>query len=113
MHANKRGKGLLEACVERKRRLAGWLPTLLLILACLAAPALGADRDPLAGDPRLDARVAVSVEGMAVADALDLLSRKTGIPVSARGEIGDEKIVAFSQPRSLRALLSDVAALLK
>jgi hypothetical protein len=65
----------------------------------------------MAGDPRLDRAVTVSVEGMAVAELLERLSAKTGIALAAAPDLGQEKVIAFGRNRPLRELLADLATL--
>jgi hypothetical protein len=88
------------------------LPFLLAIAVCLQPRLANAsDVDPFANDTRLDRQAAMSVEGMAIADLFTLLSKKTGVSLSAARDVGDEKIVLFTPARSLRTTLKDVATL--
>lgn len=64
-----------------------------------------------AGDPRLDQRVKISAEGVALSELLPLISQKTGITLTASRYVADDKVVLFGPPRPLKEILGDIAAL--
>jgi hypothetical protein len=76
--------------------------------AQVAAPAA---EEGFSTDPRLKQIVAIHAEGIPVGDLLALLSRKTGVTLGAEAYVADDKVLAFSPARPLRATLLDLAAL--
>lgn len=70
-----------------------------------------AAQSPWENDPRLDRRVQVEAEGIPLGELLAQLSEKTGIALSTRGGVADEKVIVFARDRPLRGLLADLAAL--
>jgi beta-lactamase regulating signal transducer with metallopeptidase domain len=89
--------------------LGGAACALLLSLAVSAAPLQV--RDSLDTDTRLDKRVAVTAEGVPIGDLLALMSRKTGVDLSASADLIDNKLVILGPPRPLRDVVNDLAAL--
>lgn len=67
--------------------------------------------DAFAGDPRLVQKVTLHVEGLPVGELLALLSKKTGVALTVQTSLADDKVIAFTPSRPLRASLSDLAAL--
>lgn len=83
-----------------------------LLLNPVSTPAQETPRaEGFAGDPRLKQDVAVHAEGIPVSDLLKALSRKTGVSLQADPYVADDKVIAFSPARSLRATLLDLATL--
>ena len=63
------------------------------------------------GDSRIHQTAKVTAEGVSVHDLLRLMTRESGVALTAAGEVGDKKVVIFGPPRPLFSLLDDVAAL--
>jgi hypothetical protein len=84
----------------------------LVLLCSLPAASQDTPKDPFRGDSRLLQKVAVRAEGLSLDDLFILLSRKTGIELSASRDTGEEKVLLFGPARPLRELLADLAALL-
>ncbi|HLK57794.1 MAG TPA: M56 family metallopeptidase [Chthonomonadaceae bacterium] len=93
----------------------GWAALFVTGIVCLVpwrvVAASAPPSDPLAGNPRLDQRVAIAAEGVPVGDLLALLSQKTGATLRADPYVADDKVVIFGPPRPLRAVMADLAAL--
>ncbi len=89
------------------RRL-GIASLVLLVSACGAVLSAA---PPLA-DARLERRVTVHVEGMALAELLPRLSKATGVPLRADRETAEDKVVILGPDRPLHDVLEDLAALL-
>jgi hypothetical protein len=83
----------------------------LVLLCTLQAAAQESPKDPFRGDSRLLLNVAVRAEGLSINDLFVLLSKQTGIELSASRDTGEEKVLLFSPVRPLRELLADLAAL--
>ena len=66
---------------------------------------------PFAQDARFKQNVTLRVEGIPVSDLLTQLSAKTGIPLRAEGDVGDDKVAAFCPARPLGDTLNELAAL--
>ncbi len=66
---------------------------------------------PFAQDARFKQKVSLRVEGIPVSDLLTQLSAKTGIPLRAEGNVGDDKVAAFCPARPLGDTLNELAAL--
>ena len=67
--------------------------------------------DPLAGNVALEQTVRIHSEGIAVGDLMALISKETGVDVTARREVADDKVIVFGPPRLLKEVLADLAAL--
>jgi hypothetical protein len=98
------------------------LTSVFVLCGLLLTPVLAASQTAASGkasskpdgfntDARLKQSVAVHAEGVPVGELLDLLSRKTGVSLKAEMFVADDKVVAFSPARPLRATLVDLAAL--
>jgi beta-lactamase regulating signal transducer with metallopeptidase domain len=81
----------------------------LLVSAAATSPPTAPD--PLSGDPRLEQKVRISIEGLSVGDLLQSLSKKTGVSLESNRETMNDKVMIFGPPRPLRALLADLATL--
>src|SRR5262249_376765 len=84
-----------------------------LLLLVLPLPTLAQQvvQEPFADDTRLLQKVSVNVEGIPVGEFLVLLSKKTGVSLTAQDNLADEKVMVFGPPRPLRDVLGDLAAL--
>ncbi|HXG23953.1 MAG TPA: hypothetical protein VNJ09_05305 [Chthonomonadales bacterium] len=82
-----------------------------LLFAALALALRASAEVPWEGDVRLEQRVTVEAEGVPLGELLALLSEKTGIRFSARGDIAEDKVIVFARRRTLNTLLDDLAAL--
>jgi hypothetical protein len=85
-----------------------WLTAALVLLF---ASGRASAQAPWEGDARLDRRVTVEAEGIPMRGLLARLSEITGVALSARGGIEEDKVIVFERRRPLRELLADVAAL--
>jgi hypothetical protein len=81
---------------------------MLLIPVFVRSPVSAAEG--FSTDTRLQQAVAVHAEGIPIGDLLELLSRKTGVSLTAERYVADDKVVAFCSARPLRATLVDLAA---
>ncbi len=82
------------------------------LVAMLVPVAALSDRDTWGGNVRLDQRVKISAEGISLGELFPLLTSKTGVNLTTSRAIADEKVVLFGPARPLKAILSDLAALL-
>src|SRR3712207_3277446 len=82
---------------------------LLLVLTAGSGPACAAVSDPLAAEPRLEARYRVHAEGIAVGELMARAARSSEVPLSVEPEVADDKVLVFGPPRPLREILADVA----
>jgi beta-lactamase regulating signal transducer with metallopeptidase domain len=64
------------------------------------------------GDARVERKVKVHAEGIALGELFPLISRTTGVRVEASRTIADDKVILYGPSRPLRAVLSDLALLL-
>jgi len=83
-----------------------------LLGALAAIPGAHAETDPFRGDSRLDRKVTVRAEGIAVGALLPRITRACGVPLTVDAETSDEKVMVFGPARPLRELLDDLAALM-
>lgn len=97
-----RRRGLLALCALA---LLGLLPWRLV-------SAGGEGEDPLAGNPLLEKKIVVTAEGLPVEELLTLISRRTGVTLQADRYVAEEKVIVLGPGRPLKAILTDVAALL-
>jgi hypothetical protein len=72
---------------------------LCLFLVSAAAASTG---NRLAGDGRLERKVAAIAEGVPVGDLLNFLAKKTSVEIRASDYVADDKVVVFSPARPLR-----------
>ena len=86
------------------------LALMLLAPAAAAYPQEGR-RDPFAGDSRLQRKVRVHAEGIALGELLPLVSRKCQVQLTVSRDLADEKILHFGPERPLGVVLADLAAL--
>jgi beta-lactamase regulating signal transducer with metallopeptidase domain len=84
---------------------------LALILAVAVSAAPPQIDNSLQGDAGLDRKVAVTAEGVPVGDLLALMTRKTGVGISAANDLIDNKVIILGPARPLRDVLYDLAAL--
>jgi hypothetical protein len=68
-------------------------------------------KDAFADDPKLQRKIKIHCEGMAVGELLALLSQKAGVRLTADRAAADHKVVFFCQARPLRESLVDLAIL--
>jgi len=91
------------------------LVVLLLTLSCGIVESqpsqLPEQREVFASNPKLQRKVAVHCEGMAVGELLALLSVKCRVDLTADRAVADNKVVVFSPARPLRETLVDLAIL--
>jgi len=104
-------RSLADNCTpcQRRRWPARWL--IAAALWALLSPCAAAQA-PWEGDQRVQQRVTVDAGGLPVPDLLEALSRQARVLLTARGEIGAEKVIAHVRERPLAVFLSDLAALL-
>ncbi|HSV72436.1 MAG TPA: hypothetical protein VLH79_01605 [Chthonomonadales bacterium] len=95
-------------CQRHRATLRALAVGVLLALAWLPARA----QAPWAGDARVLQRVSVDAGGLALPVLLSEVSRRTGVALSAPGEIGSEKVIVHARERALSELLADLAELL-
>lgn len=82
-----------------------------LLLAALSLALRASAEAPWEGDARLEQRVTVEAEGIPLGELLALLSEKTGVRFSARGDLAEDKVIVFARRRALNTLLDDLATL--
>ncbi|WP_309708821.1 M56 family metallopeptidase, partial [Armatimonas sp.] len=62
-------------------------------------------------DSRLNVRLSINAEGIALSELLPQLGTKTGVTLTVRAPLSEDKVVVFSKDRTLRETLDDLAAL--
>jgi beta-lactamase regulating signal transducer with metallopeptidase domain len=65
----------------------------------------------IGNDGRLGRKVTISAEGVPIGDLLTLVTKKSGVNMSAAPDVADDKIIIFETSRRLRDAMADIAAL--